>query len=232
MIKNIRKELKANIEPEYKVGLQRFFKERITVYGVRTPIVRKIAARHFKSIKDKPKSEIFDICEILLESGFGEEITIAFDWAYRFRKAYEPADFKLFESWLRKYITNWGSCDGFCCRAFGEFLFQYPRFLKNVKTWTKSDNRWFRRAAAVIMIYPNKRDKYIEDSFEIADRLFYDSDDMVQKGYGWMLKEISNLYPQKVFNYVMANKKDMPRTALRYAIEKLTPKMKKEAMKK
>lgn len=83
-----------------------------------------------------------------------------------------------------------------------------------------------------MLIYPNRKNKYIDEAFEIADILFNDEDDLVQKGYGWMLKEISNLHPQKVFEYVMARKKNMPRTALRYAIEKLPENYKIKAMKK
>jgi 3-methyladenine DNA glycosylase AlkD len=59
-----------------------------------------------------------------------------------------------------------------------------------------------------------------------------DQDVMVQKGYGWMLKEASNHYPKEVFDYVMKNRREMPRTALRYAIEKLSPEHRIEAMKK
>ena len=55
---------------------------------------------------------------------------------------------------------------------------------------------------------------------------------MVQKGYGWMLKVVSNHEPRKVFEYVMRHKKEMPRTALRYAIEKLSPDLRKQAMAK
>jgi 3-methyladenine DNA glycosylase AlkD len=58
-----------------------------------------------------------------------------------------------------------------------------------------------------------------------------DSDDLVQKGYGWALKEASNHYPKKVFDFVMRKKTLMPRTALRYAIEKMPPNWKKLAMK-
>jgi 3-methyladenine DNA glycosylase AlkD len=67
---------------------------------------------------------------------------------------------------------------------------------------------------------------------EIADILLLDKDDMVQKGYGWMLKVASNHEPNKVFEYVMRHKREMPRTALRYAIEKLSPDLRKQAMAK
>ena len=68
--------------------------------------------------------------------------------------------------------------------------------------------------------------------FEIADILLLDKDDLVQKGYGWMLKSASESHQQQVFNYVIKNKKNMPRTALRYAIEKMPKTLKKEAMAK
>ena len=72
----------------------------------------------------------------------------------------------------------------------------------------------------------------LREAFVVADILLKDSDDMVQKAYGWMLKEVSNQYPERVFSYVMKHKDKMPRTALRYAIEKLSLSLKKQAMKK
>lgn len=59
-----------------------------------------------------------------------------------------------------------------------------------------------------------------------------DDQDMVQKGYGWMLKVAGDYYPDEVFSYVMKRKDKMPRTALRYAIEKYPPHKRKEAMEK
>ena len=89
-----------------------------------------------------------------------------------------------------------------------------------------------RRAAAVSLIIPAKHGKFLSEAIEIADLLLTDSDDMVQKGYGWLLKEASRQHQAEVFTYVMQNKKEMPRTALRYAIELMPKEMKAEAMKK
>jgi 3-methyladenine DNA glycosylase AlkD len=62
--------------------------------------------------------------------------------------------------------------------------------------------------------------------------LLSDKDDMVQKGYGWLLKEASRKHQKEVLNYVLKNKKKMGRTALRYAIELMPKELKTEAMKK
>ncbi len=84
----------------------------------------------------------------------------------------------------------------------------------------------------MVFIYPVRRKKYLQHIFEIANILLIDKDDMVQKGYGWMLKEASNIYPKEVFSFVMKNKDKMPRTALRYAIEKYPDNLRKKAMQK
>jgi 3-methyladenine DNA glycosylase AlkD len=230
IVEEIRQELKRHIDKEYRDAIQRFTKDEVAQYGIRTPTVRKISAKYYLRIKNKSKEEIFGLCEALLESRNSEERTIAFDWAFRLRKSYKPSDFHLFESWLKKYVIGWGSCDDLCTHAFGAFIYQFPEFVLEVKKWTESDNRWLRRASAVIMIYSIRRDKYLETIFKIADLLLLDGDDMVQKGYGWMLKEASNLYPHKIFRYVMERKAKMPRTSLRYAIEKLSSDLKKKAM--
>jgi len=82
------------------------------------------------------------------------------------------------------------------------------------------------------LIIPAKHGQFLPEIIRIADRLLLDKDDMVQKGYGWMLKEASEQHPDEVYQYVLKHRKDMPRTALRYAIEKMPPEMKAEAMKK
>lgn len=232
VIQEIREELIKNTDHKFQERVKEFSKGQITTYGLRTPVTRKISAHYFSKIKKRSKQDIFDLCELLLKSGYSEERTIAFDWVFRVKRQYTLSDFERFESWLRTYVTGWGSCDDFCTHAFGEFVYQFPEVIPEVKKWAESDDRWVKRASAVVLIYSIRRDTSIEHGFEIADILLLDHDDMVQKGYGWMLKEISNLYPQKVFEYVMQKKDVMPRTSLRYAIEKLSPESKKKAMTK
>jgi 3-methyladenine DNA glycosylase AlkD len=83
----------------------------------------------------------------------------------------------------------------------------------------------------VSLINPARQGKYLKDVFDIADRLLVDPDDMVQKGYGWLLKEASRLHQNEVLNYVIRNKEYMPRTALRYAIELMPKGLKQRAMR-
>ena len=88
------------------------------------------------------------------------------------------------------------------------------------------------RASAVSLIIPARKGLFLDTIFEIADNLLLDKDDLVQKGYGWMLKAASESHQQQVFDYIMKNKIKMPRTALRYAIEKMPKNFKIIAMEK
>ena len=111
-------------------------------------------------------------------------------------------------------------------------MMKFPDCVGELKAWAKSGNRWLRRAAAVTLIVPARKGLFLREAFEISDLLLTDSDDLVQKGYGWLLKAETEKHPAEVLAYVLKNKAAMPRTALRYAIEKLPKEQKAEAMKK
>lgn len=157
---------------------------------------------------------------------------MACECAYSLRKQYEPNDFEVFECWLSLYVDNWASCDTLCNHTIGTFVEQYPQFLSRLKAWTVSENRWVRRGAAVTLIIPARKGLFFENILEIATTLLHDQDDLVQKGYGWMLKAASEAYQEEVLDFVICHKATMPRTALRYAIEKMPADMRAEAMKK
>lgn len=197
-----------------------------------TPVVRAISSETFAYVREYDKARIFDLCETLLSSRSADERTIAFDWAYRCGKSFEEADFVRFEGWLRDYVTDWGGCDDFCTHALGRLIYQYPATLPRVMAWTSASNRWFRRASAVALIYGIRKGAFFNAAFAVADALLADGDDMVQKGYGWTLKEVSKRAPLPVFDYVIARRQTMPRTALRYAIEKLEPSLRQQAMRR
>lgn len=232
ILKEIRDSIKSVSSDKGRISGERFFKESVKIYGAKSADISAISREAFKKLEDEDKTAVFALCEDLLKSGFLEESFIACDWAFRTRKCFEKKDFELFQYWINSYVTNWATCDTFCNHTMGDFIDKWPEYITNLKSWTSSPNRWVRRASAVSLIVPAREGRYKEDIFEIADLLLNDNDDMVQKGYGWMLKVCSKPYPQEVFRFVMERKEIMPRTSLRYAIEKLPDEMKKEAMKK
>ncbi len=234
MIDIVRKSLNECSDPNIAAGSSRFFKEgeAANVYGVKSSDVRRIGKIALKEVKDLSKAEVFNICEQLWKSAYLEEAVIACMLAESLEKQYLPEDFKIFEHWVHNYLTNWADCDTFCNHTVGNFVMMYPQFMSELKKWAKSDRRFVKRAAAVTLIIPARKGLFLQDIFEIANTLLLDADDLVQKGYGWMLKAASESHQKEVFEYVMSKKEVMPRTSLRYAIEKMPADLKSQAMKR
>lgn len=234
IVKDVKALLRKAGTAERRESAARFFKpdEKIKLHGLSSPDVRKISKNALAALKGMDKDQVFGLCGELWKSGYIEEAGIACDWAYAQRKAFAPDDMDVFEDWIDRYVTNWAFCDTLCNHSVGTLVEMYPGLIGRVKKWTKSENRWKKRAAAVTLIIPARRGLFLEDIFHIADRLLADPDHIVQKGYGWMLKAAGEAYPEEVFRYLMAKRDGMPRTAFRYALEKLPKGMRDEAMGK
>jgi 3-methyladenine DNA glycosylase AlkD len=230
IISAVRQDLTRQADEKTKNIASHFFKEKVIVYGVKSSLVDNIAKKFIPDIQKLSKQEVFDLCEDLFKSDYMEEAFIAADWAYLVREKYETSDFTIFELWLNRYINNWAKCDTLCNHTIGSFVEKFPQFILNLKGWTRSENRWMRRAAAVTLIIPAKKGKFLEDILEISDNLLTDPDDLVQKGYGWLLKDASIKHQAEVLAYVMLKKQTMPRTALRYAIERMPADLKRQEM--
>jgi len=232
VLSRIRQQLNLMSDEKLKAGSLRFFKEEIRVYGTKTDAVIKLAKEYFREVKPLGKEAVLLLCEDLWQSGYMEESFIASHWAEALGKEYLPSDFDTLSRWVHQYVSNWASCDTLCNHTVGDFVMKYPATIEQLKQWTQSENRWVRRASAVSLIIPARKGLFLNDIFDIASLLLLDTDDLVQKGYGWMLKAASQAHLNEVYGFVAKNKAVMPRTALRYAIEKMPAEMKAEAMKK
>jgi 3-methyladenine DNA glycosylase AlkD len=228
----LRRDLVAHADPQTQKTFQRFFKEQVKYYGVKTPIVGKISKKYWKQVKTLDKKEIFELCEELYRSDYTEEAFVVSFWLPNYIDNLRPQDLETFKVWIERYINNWAKCDGFCNHTIGDLIQRYPQVLCEIKSWARSENRWLRRASAVSLIVPAKKGDFLEDALDICDVLLRDEDEMVQKGYGWLLKEESRRHQREVFDYVVRNKSVMPRTALRYAIELMPKELRVLAMKK
>jgi 3-methyladenine DNA glycosylase AlkD len=232
ILAQIKEDLKANTDLQTQKSFQRFFKETVKYYGVKTDVVGKIAKKYWHNVKTLDKQTIFSLCEELYRSDYTEEAFIVAFWLPNYIENLEPSDLATFKHWIDCYINNWAKCDGFCNHTVGDLIQKYPETIGEMKSWAKSKNHWLKRAAAVSLIVPAKKGCFLQDALEISNTLLTDENDMVQKGYGWLLKEESRLHQKEVFDYVFRNRKVMPRTALRYAIELMPKELKTQAMKK
>lgn len=229
-VHQIQIDLRATVDPVYKAGVTRYFKEDIHVYGVRTPDVRRIAAKYATLFKKEPLSVLWLLSEELLQTGYMENATIAIALVYKRKVQWRAQDFATFDRWLHKYVSNWAICDDLCNHSVGYCIATYPEVLPTIYAWAMSDNRWVRRAAAVSFIVPARAGNNLADVLNISTILLSDTDDLVQKGCGWMLKEAAKKHQKEIVTFIEKHKKTMPRTMLRYAIELMPADTKKQLM--
>ncbi len=165
--------------------------------------VRELSSKLFSQIEDKSIENVFILCEELLNEHSWALGVIAFDFAYRMKNHYNESTYDIFYRWLKDYVRGWGDCDDF----------------------------WVRRASAVILIPSIMKNDYEGiEPFTISDRLMSDSHNLVLKGYGWMLKALSQINPSCVKEYLIKNVKKMPRVAYRYALEKFDKETRNQLM--
>lgn len=228
----LKEELKKLADEKGQAAARKFHKEDIKTYGIKMPVVRALAKQAFRDMKDLGKDRIFQLCGSLFSSGYVEDAHIACEWTFLLKRSFEKTDLKQFNYWIEHYINNWATCDNFCNNTVGAFLIMYPEYLPQLKKWAIAKNRWLQRASAVSLILPARDGLFLEESFQIAELLLKSEDDLVQKGYGWLLKVASKPHGKAVFNFVNERKDKMPRTALRYAIEHFDDAKKKKLMGK
>jgi 3-methyladenine DNA glycosylase AlkD len=209
-------------DPRVAETEQRFFKEPIQHRGVAAPDIQRIERDIYPRVKKLSVAERDRLCTALWASRNHEEGALVCYLYRRFAKQCGAREFALFTRWLDRYVDNWSLTDGLALWLLGASIANDAALIDKLNSWTRSRNRWKRRAVAVALVYSAKRGEHTRAILRIATPLIEDQDDMVQKGVGWLLKETYPKKPAEVVRFLVANRKKTTRLVLRYAAEKMT----------
>jgi 3-methyladenine DNA glycosylase AlkD len=221
ILEDLREDLNSYASPQKAEVLKRFFKTGKGQYGegdiflgVQVPDSRKIVRKYADISLDNTLS--------LLRSKIHEERLIAlFVMVEKARKANVSDREILFKKYLEntQYINNWDLVDLSADKIVGSYLFEKPKDI--LYSLAVSENLWERRIAVMSTFDFIKRGFY-EDTLKIAKILLNDPHDLIHKAVGWMLREVGKRCSREVLEqFLLVNYKQMPRTMLRYAIERL-----------
>tara|TARA_Y100001949_G_scaffold105283_1_gene88904 strand:- start:48 stop:746 length:699 start_codon:yes stop_codon:yes gene_type:complete len=215
-----REEIRALANKEIAQHSLRFFKTDKGEYGhgdlflgVRAPKIRLIAKKHIDiSITDM---------KTLIQSKYHEErflglIILVNKYAKTKDKKNRNQLYKIYVSSF-KYINNWNLVDVTCPHVTGKHLIDKDRTI--LYKWAKSEDLWAKRIA-MVSTFSFIRKNDLEDTFKIAEILLHDEHDLIHKAVGWMLREAGKRDLKREETFLKKYYKTMPRTMLRYAIEK------------
>lgn len=228
-LSDLKKDLKRLENKDQAELLGRFFKtgkgeygEGDTFLGVRVPDQRRIA----KKYQDLGLNDI----QKLLDSSFHEHRQVALIiLTLKYKKAEDKK--KLVDFYLKntKRINNWDLVDLSAYKILGNYLLDKDR--KILYKLAKSKNLWEKRIAVLSTFEFIAHDQF-DDSLNIAEILLNDSHDLIHKAVGWMLREVGKKNHAVEEKFLKKHYKTMPRTMLRYAIEKFPEKKRKFYMQK
>jgi 3-methyladenine DNA glycosylase AlkD len=230
-LKKLLAEIKKQSSAARAKTSQRFFKTEHGQYGhgdvfvgLTVPEMRTLA----KQYTDLKLSD----AQKLLKSKIHEHRFIALVILdFQFKKASEPEKNKLIGFYLSntRNINNWDLVDTSAPYLLGEFLLDKPRQI--LYTLARSRDLWEKRISIVATLQFIKNNQF-EDTLKISEILLNDGHDLIHKAVGWMLREAGKKDEKTLTKFLDKYYKSMPRTALRYAIERLSLKQKKYYMKK
>jgi 3-methyladenine DNA glycosylase AlkD len=222
--------LRQLADPAHSAGVEAFFKESVKARGVRSPQLIELSADLYRELKPWPIAERDKFIVELWKDGHLETGALACYTYRRFAKTFGEREFRLFENWLDRYVTNWAHCDGLCCYLLAPAIARFPDLANELPAWTQSKNRWKRRGAAVALVKEAHAGRRLDLVCQIAQTLAHDPEDLVQKGAGWVLKESYPKHPTEVVEFLTTHAKGWPRLVLRYAAEKMTAQDKRSVL--
>ena len=226
---SLREDLRKFERPEKEKIFIRYFKAGKGEYaegdkflGLKTGETRSVAAR-YKNI------EYQDIKKLLASPIHEERICAVMILVQRFEKGDTKIRKEVFEFYLKNLdgINNWDLVDISCPKIIGRYLYETGESRKFFYTFAKSDNLWKRRIAMMSTFFYIKQNDF-KDTLKIAEILLNDKHDLIHKAVGWMLREIGNRDLGVEEEFLKKYYKKMPRTMLRYAIEKFPESLRKQ----
>ncbi len=232
MVPKIKRELLVLADPANAEILMHFFKTKKEEYGegdhflgVKVSDQRKIAKRYFSAISENELEEL--ICSTFHE----ERLTAIFILVFKFQNSnFQEEKKKWVEFYLRNkiYVNNWDLVDSSAHQVLGAWLIDKDRSI--IFELTNSNRLWDQRIAIICTYHFIKR-KDFTDTLIIAERLIYHPHHLIHKAVGWMIREIGNRDFEVAHQFLSLHYQIMPRTMLRYAIEKFDPVLRQKYLK-
>ena len=202
-------------------------------YNVGTAAMRELvrsihaAHNHEWSIDDA-----MALADVLVQDRHLEAKSVGVELVAKYRRDFTPRLLPAWKRWLcDNHSANWATTDSICGLLIGPLIVDHPELGARLRVWAGDRNMWVRRAAIVGLIQRARRGESLDLVYEIARRLYADEEDLIQKAVGWALREAGKTDMPRLERYLRANSERIPRTTLRYAIERF-PQPKRRALLK
>jgi len=201
-------------------------------HNVGTAAMRALArAIHDAHRDDWSIDEAMAFADALIVDRHLEVKSLGIEVVARYRRDFAPRLLPAWKRWLSgNHSANWATTDAICGALIGPLIVSRPALDARMRAWSRDRNMWVRRASIVGLIPRARRGESLDLVYEIAGRLHADREDLIQKAVGWALREAGKPDPARLERYLRANGPSIPRTTVRYAIERFSDARRRELM--
>ena len=224
--REVTRELAGLARPSAGFDAKRYLRDtgNLAFYNVRAPRVRALAKALARSRPDWTIADATALADVLIRDRHLETKAVGIELLARYRRTFTPRLLALWKRWLaRGDAANWATTDAMCGLLIGPLLLAHPALAGSVARWARHRNLWVRRAAAAGLIPSARKGLALDEAYGVARRLHADEADLIQKAAGWLLREAGKADSPRLARYLRANGRRIPRTTVRYAIERFPP---------
>jgi 3-methyladenine DNA glycosylase AlkD len=229
----IRCELATLARPTGDFNAERYFRAEhgLRFYNIGTKPMRAFARSiHAANRENWSIDDAMALADELISDPYLETKSVGIEIVACYRRDFEPKLLAQWKRWLsRNHSANWATTDAICGALIGPLLVKRPELAQQMRAWSKDRNMWVRRASIVALIPLVRRSAALHLAYEIAARLHDDEEDLIQKAVGWTLREAGKADMRRLERYLREHAPKIPRTTLRYAIERF-PKTKRREL--
>jgi 3-methyladenine DNA glycosylase AlkD len=222
-----RRALERLARPAGTFDARRHFRGTVDLrfHNIGTTPVRNLARSiHAEHEADWTIDEAVACADALIVSPYLEAKGVGVELLARYRRDFTPRLLRVWKRWLASgHAANWATTDAICGCLIGPLLVNHPASARAMGEWMRHRSMWVRRASAVSLIPSVRRGLAIDLAYRVASALHDDQEDLIQKAVGWMLRETGKTDPARLERYLRQHGPTIPRTTIRYAIERFPP---------
>lgn len=219
--------LKAAGDPAFARQILTYFKahERVVAYGVRSPAFRALLGEVHGEVREAwGIDEAVAFADLCLKRRVFELRGSGIVLLGRFSRSFEPWILGEVLRWLEAdRLDNWAAVDSCAGEVVAPLLERFPDLVPRLAPWASSPSLWVRRMSVVPLTPFARHGRYLEQAYATVWRLRDDPEDLMHKACGWLLREAGKPDAARLERFLLDRGKALPRTTVRYAIERFPP---------
>jgi 3-methyladenine DNA glycosylase AlkD len=229
-----KRELKRLARPAGNFDASRYFRgaDDLRFHNVGTKPMRALARTISLQHRDEwSVDEAMQFADLLMEDPYLEVKSLGIEVVVRYRRDFTPRLLPLWKAWLaRDLSTNWATTDAISCSLVGPLVARHPELAEQMRAWARHRNMWVRRASAAGLLASVRQGLAMDIAYDVARQLHSDPHDLIEKAVGWLLRELGKTDVARLERYLRTTGPAIPRTTVRYAIERFSERKRRELL--